>query len=123
LLTPFAQLLQSASIPTPKVRFYLISTAMACPLPAWVIRGEEDEVVVVVVVETLEFMLTRLMQLRSTPGLSSKFLALVLMSEEKDLLTILQPQQYGPPQGQYYQQGPPPYVFANAPASRYDPRS
>jgi len=68
-----------------------------------------------VVVEALEYVLTRLMQL-STPGLSSKFLALVLRSEEKNLLTILQPQQYGPPQGQYYQQGPPPYVFVNAPA-------
>jgi hypothetical protein len=88
-----------------------------------VIRAEEEVVVAVVAVEALEYVLTRLMQLRSTPGLSSKFLALVLMSEEKNLLTILQPQQYGPPQGQYYQQGPPPYVFPNAPASQYDPRS
>ena len=69
-----------------------------------------------VVVEALEYVLTRLMQLRCTSGLSSKFLALVLVFEEKSLLTILQPQQYGPPQGQYYQQGPPPYVFINAPA-------
>src|SRR5271156_1244447 len=71
--------------------------------------------VVVVVVEALEYVLTRLMQLCSTPGLCGKIFALVLMSEEKNLLTILQPQQYGgPPQPQYYQEGPP-YVFVNAP--------
>jgi hypothetical protein len=79
-----------------------------------------DRAEVVVMVEALEYVLTRLMQL---PGLWGKFFTLVLMSEEKNLLTILQPQQYGgPPQPQYYPQGPP-YVFVNAPAPRYDPRS
>ena len=99
------------------MRFHLTLIAMAYPLPAGVDGAE-----VVVVAEALEYVLTRLMQLRCTPGLSSKFPALVLMSEGKNLLTILQPQQYGPPQGQYYQQGPPPYVFVNAPTPRLRPQ-